>query len=325
MTSSPPAVSVLLPVYKAEPFVETAVGSLLAQSFRDWELIAVDDASPDSTLQRLEALSRGDGRIRVYSNQERRGVTGNWNECLRMATGTFVVKLDADDAFKPWVLSRLLDACSVEGRVGAGVRSLVCDSQLEVLGGYPSDEALRRNGLDPYADHVLPCSRWYEIASEGVQLWNGDAFMVRRELLLEMGGLNELFGCPSDTDLLIRLLEREGDFAHIGAPGVLYRKYEGSTSDVTGRSGERMWEGTLILLSSLERVRRVRPLSSRERRQRVRLWRFWNRLVASDPGERPVARERFEQLRGHFEALETPPWRDRIVVGLRDRLASLPV
>ncbi len=320
--SGPPKVSVVMPAYSAEQFLDTAVESVVHQSLADWELVAVDDNSPDGTASKLNGWADRDDRIRVHANPLRRGVTGNWNECLRRATGEYVVKLDADDAFRPRALELLVDAASPDGRVGAGIRALVCDGALEPLGGYPSDEPLRRAGLDPYADHVLSCRRWYELAIEGIQLWNGDAFMARRSLLLEMGGLDETFGCPSDTDLLIRLLERDGSFAHVGYPGLLYRRHEGSTSDVARRTEGLAWEGQVLLLASLARARRGRRLTRSEARRYVRLWDGWQRYGEIAEGKRAIPGERFEKLSTLFAGIEPPPLTDRILVRGRDWLSS---
>lgn len=320
----PPVVSVLVPAYRAGAFVDRALGSVVAQSFGEFEVVCVDDASPDDTCERLLAWQARDERVRVSRNSTNRGVTGNWNECLARAAGEFVIKLDADDAFQPSTLEQLVSALEAAGVVGAGVRTLVCDPELNVIGGYPSDEALRREGIDPYSDHVLPCARWYSIAAEGVQLWNGDAFMVRRSLLEEVGGLDERLGCPSDTDLLIRLLETEGRFAHVAYPGLLYRRYEGSTSDAARKAEGIFWEGTFILLASLSRQSRRRRLSRRERRQFVRCWNRWRRHAAHAAGEGKIPEERFEGLRDLFRELKPPSPMDRLLVAARDRLAAFP-
>jgi glycosyltransferase involved in cell wall biosynthesis len=315
-------VSVLMPVYAAEPYLDVAVESLLAQTMESWELVAVDDASPDESRARLDAWASRDARVRVFSNSERRGVTGNWNECLHRARGAWVIKLDADDAFRPRALEKLLTSVDAPGRVGAGIRALVCDPALEPLGGYPSDEAMRRAGIDPYVDHTIPCERWYSLAAEGVQLWNGDAFMSRRELLVEMGGLDETYGCPSDTDLLIRLLERAGVFGHVAYPGLLYRRYEGSTSDTARKAEGMLWEGQVLLLASLARTRTRRRLTRAEVRRYVRWWDSWRRYSKSPPTERAVPPERFAALSTVFDGIAPPTLGERIIVRSRDWLSS---
>lgn len=316
-------VSVLMPVYAAEQFLDVAVESLLAQTVGCWELVAVDDASPDRSRVLLEGWAARDTRVRVFSNAERRGVTGNWSECLERARGEWAIKLDADDAFRPKTLELLLAAVSTKGCVGAGIRALVCDSTLEPLGGYPSDEAMRRAGIDPYRDHVLPCERWYDLAAEGVQLWNGDAFMVGRGVLREMGGPDETYGCPSDTDLLIRVLERDGAFAHVAYPGLLYRRYEGSTSDTARKAEGMLWEGQVLLLSSLARTRRRRRLTRPETRRYVRWWDSWRRYTSTPAAERAVPPERFEALSKVFATIPPPSHVERLAVRGRDWLSAL--
>ena len=86
-TAAPPRVSVLLPAYNAERFVDAAVESIRAQTFADWEIVAVDDCSRDETPARLRAWAEREPRLRYSRNPSNRGMTGNWNECLARARG----------------------------------------------------------------------------------------------------------------------------------------------------------------------------------------------------------------------------------------------
>src|SRR5437016_4438508 len=70
-------VSVLLPAYNVERFVDAALASVQVQTFSDWEVIAVDDGSTDRTHERLLEWSRRDARIHVYHNESNQGMTGN--------------------------------------------------------------------------------------------------------------------------------------------------------------------------------------------------------------------------------------------------------
>ena len=93
-----PLVSIVLPAYNAEHFVARAVGSVLGQSYSNWELIIVDDGSRDDTLDILTRFR--DPRIRLYS-QENRGVSVARNLGLSCLQGDFFTFLDADDELPP--------------------------------------------------------------------------------------------------------------------------------------------------------------------------------------------------------------------------------
>src|SRR3712207_431765 len=101
----PPRVTILVPAYNAAPWVGTAIESVQRQTFGDWEVVAVDDASTDDTLAILRSFAAPN--IRVEQNAANLGMTANWNRCLSLATGELVLKLDADDALKPRALEQL--------------------------------------------------------------------------------------------------------------------------------------------------------------------------------------------------------------------------
>ena len=89
-------VSVILPVYNAAPFVAATMASLLDQTHRNLEIIAVDDGSTDNSLEVLEGLAKGDSRIRVFTKPNG-GSSAASNFGLAHATGDFVARMDADD------------------------------------------------------------------------------------------------------------------------------------------------------------------------------------------------------------------------------------
>lgn len=92
-----PKISVVMPVFKVERFVAQAVESVLAQSFADFELIVVDDCSPDGSIAIVESYS--DPRIRIIRHQENRGLAGARNTGIRVARADVVAFLDSDDTW----------------------------------------------------------------------------------------------------------------------------------------------------------------------------------------------------------------------------------
>lgn len=96
-----PAVSVVMPVYNVEHYVAESIRSVLAQSFTNFELIIVNDASTDSSLAICESFD--DPRIRIVS-QKNRGLAGARNTGIRHATGRYVALLDSDDL---WTIDKL--------------------------------------------------------------------------------------------------------------------------------------------------------------------------------------------------------------------------
>ena len=99
-----PVVTVGLSCFNEEAFVEHAVSSILAQTFEDWELIAIDDGSSDATANVLRKIS--DPRVRVIVDDQHKGLAARLNEIVALAAGRFVARMDADDVSHPRRLER---------------------------------------------------------------------------------------------------------------------------------------------------------------------------------------------------------------------------
>ena len=100
--------SVVIPVYNGEMHLADAVKCLQGQDFTDWEAVIVDDGSTDATPQIADGLARHDNRIRVL-HQSNGGVSVARNHGLDEARGDWIVWLDADDAYVPGALRRIVD------------------------------------------------------------------------------------------------------------------------------------------------------------------------------------------------------------------------
>ncbi len=102
--SGAPAVSVCIPAYRGASHIGEAIESVLAQTFADFELVVIDDASPDDTAQVVGRYQ--DARIRFLRNERNAGVQANWNRCLQLARGRYFKLLPQDDLLAPECLAR---------------------------------------------------------------------------------------------------------------------------------------------------------------------------------------------------------------------------
>lgn len=93
---SNPTVSVIIPVYKAEPYLHDCLESVLAQSFQDFEIICVNDGSPDKCGEILEQYAQKDNRFTIVT-QSNQGISIARNQAMKLATGTYILFLDSDD------------------------------------------------------------------------------------------------------------------------------------------------------------------------------------------------------------------------------------
>ena len=101
-------ISIIVPVYNAEKFISKTIKSVIIQTYRDWELICVDDGSTDNSRRVIESF--GDKRIRVVNNESgQKGAAGARNYGVSVAKGEYIAFLDADDVWRPEKLKKTLD------------------------------------------------------------------------------------------------------------------------------------------------------------------------------------------------------------------------
>lgn len=121
-------VSIIVPVYRAENWLPRCVESILAQSYGDWELLLIDDGSPDGSGDICDAYGYRDARIRVL-HQKNQGPAAARNAGMDMARGAFITFCDADDAWEPEHLQNLMEAAVRTGAEMVSCNYKVVDEQ----------------------------------------------------------------------------------------------------------------------------------------------------------------------------------------------------
>ena len=106
MFSDSPKISVIVPVYKAEAYLHRCVDSLLAQTFQDFEVLLVDDGSPDRSGEICDEYARKDSRVRVF-HKENGGVSSARQYGMDHAQGEYTIHADPDDWVEPTMLEEL--------------------------------------------------------------------------------------------------------------------------------------------------------------------------------------------------------------------------
>jgi glycosyltransferase involved in cell wall biosynthesis len=110
-----PLVSVIIPVYNAEKYIEQTIRSVLNQTFRDFEIIVLNDGSKDSSGQIIQRLQQEDKRI-IYLPKDNSGVSDTRNIGISKAVGKYLAFLDADDLWNPENLAEKINALNQTGK-----------------------------------------------------------------------------------------------------------------------------------------------------------------------------------------------------------------
>lgn len=121
---SAPRISVCIPTFNGAPYLRECIQSVLLQSYRDFELVIVDDCSTDGTVEIVRELCAQDERIRFLQNETTRGLVGNWNRCVELANGEWVKFVFQDDAIEARCLERMIAAA------GDSVALIACRRKL---------------------------------------------------------------------------------------------------------------------------------------------------------------------------------------------------
>lgn len=237
-----PAISVAMSVYNGERFLALALESVLAQSFTDFELLALDDGSSDGSAEIIRRYAAADTRIRPII-RENRGLIASLNELLTLAEAPLVARMDADDICRPERFARQVAFLTEHPDYG------VVGSWSEDIGEH--GEALIRSG----ADHPLTHEEMLVAIESGEQLICHPAVMYRREVVHAVGGYHAAFRHCEDLDLWLRLssVTRMGN---IPERLLRYRRYP---DQVSARHSTEQQIGSVIARLAWEERRDGRP------------------------------------------------------------------
>ena len=158
-----PKISVIVPVYKAEAYLHACIDSILGQTFADFEIILVDDGSPDNSGAICDAYAAREEKIRVI-HQENRGQAAARNHAMGLARGEWICFVDSDDLIHPQMLQLLYDAAQ-KGNCGISMCRMLeavelpgsfLAPQREAFTVVPMDEEnlLRLHDVDAYPGWV---------------------------------------------------------------------------------------------------------------------------------------------------------------------------
>lgn len=225
---SAPSVSVLIPSYNCARYLPETIESVLAQSFRDFELVILDDRSSDSSNEVLERYARRDERIRYRLNERNLGLVENWNACLGAARGRYVKFLHSDDKLtRPTALEQMV--ALLEGQPAASLA--VCAREI-------IDENSRRVRIKGFAGRRLTVSGAEAIAQTvgtGSNLIGEPSCVLFRRVDAERG-FDPRYRQLVDLEMWFHLL-RCGDLVFTPECLCAFRRHDRQQSNVNRASG----------------------------------------------------------------------------------------
>jgi glycosyltransferase involved in cell wall biosynthesis len=215
MKNSNPRVSVIIPAYSAAKFIGPALDSVFAQTYRDYEVVVVNDGSPDTP--ELEEVLQPYAEKIEYITQENRGLSGARNTGIRAARGEFVAFLDADDLWEPNYLERQF--AEIERRpeldivyANAVIFGDSIDAGKKFMDLCPSDGPVTFESLITQQCNVMV------------------SVLARRDTLIAAGLFDEQLRSVEDFDLWLRVIKHGGKIGYHREVLTRYRRHAASLS-----------------------------------------------------------------------------------------------
>lgn len=228
-TIGKPKVTVCVPTYNRAHYLRQCLGSICAQTYKDFELLVVDNASTDETQNLVQSYP--DVRLRYIRNHENLGMVGNWNRCLELATGTYIAIFHDDDIYEPNILETEIEVLNNNPSVG-----LVCTARwlinetgdkvsLQMFDGISQGAVFIMRGTDMVLQSIRSASTLCPVPS----------VMVRRECYDSVGIFDENCGNTADNDMWLRI-GLQYDIAFVNLPLFNYRKHSSNESRLGNKS-----------------------------------------------------------------------------------------
>lgn len=216
-----PCVSVLMPAYNAQKYIGEAIESILNQTYKNIELIVVDDASTENTWDVVCKYASKDKRMVIHRNEKNLKLSKTLNTCIMLSTGEYLARMDADDISLPQRISSqvaFLEENHDVGVVGATIE--IIDSKGRPIGKreyHTSDKDIRAHifKYSPFAHPVI---------------------MMRKDILITSGLYNDHYNPAEDYELYFRM-GAISKFGNLRETGLKYRVVDKS---MTTGSMQRM-------------------------------------------------------------------------------------
>lgn len=216
---SNPPISVLMPAYNAERYIALAIESMLAQTFKDFEFVIVDDGSTDNTWSIIQEFAKRDNRVVPVKHKKNLKICEALNTGIGRARGKYIARMDADDWSYPDRLEKQYKFMEENPEIVISGGSIeICDINLKTLNkrGYNLTDRAIRKKLFRYSPFCHPATIFRTAAVREAGGYAGQLYDAEDYELYFKLGLHGNFGNLPDT--LLKLRTRAGSVSQSRAP-----------------------------------------------------------------------------------------------------------
>ena len=215
MDNKTPLISIVLPVYNGEKYIKHAIDSILNQTFKEFELIVVDDASTDSTPEILKEYIHKDKRIIVIRNEKNLYIARSLNKGIGLSRSNIIARMDADDVSFPSRLEmqyKLISDDPEVGVVGADIQIIDENDRVLTYRSYKTNPGSLKRTMMRYSPFAHP------------------VVMFRKSYASEFGLYDHRYSPSEDVDLWFKMGSKY-KFSSVPYPLLKYRVFMNSTSN----------------------------------------------------------------------------------------------
>lgn len=213
--------SILIANYNNGKYFRDCYNSLISQTYQNWEVIIVDDASTDDSVEVIKAIIKDDSRFKIYNNPANHGCGYTKRECMKYAEGEICAYLDPDDALYTDALEKTVMEFAKNDIIATYSQMMLCDKDLNPDKVFASTKQIYNS------KYFFNCPIQF-----------AHFFSFKKEIYFKTSGINPDLKSAVDQDLYLKILEH-GKVKYIKEPLYLYRLHSNGISQQSSKQGAK--------------------------------------------------------------------------------------